>query len=159
MTSHAEIAARAGFKVYSGDPHSPWQRGTNENTVSVSLGGSASTSKGSDLSVHTLDDLSETRMTQMDVASGAKVSLTTVRELQHNLNPRRRRPQTLTAVSEALGWPPDYLSHILDGDQPEPHADEATDPVLRAIQGLEQEIKGLRSRVEEIERQLADGDA
>lgn len=103
--------------------------------------------------------LSETRSTQMDVASRAKLSLTTLRELQHNLNPRRRRPQTLAAVSEALGWPADYLARVLHGEPAEPHRNEARDPVLAALKDLEQEIRGLRARVDEIERQLADGGA
>lgn len=102
--------------------------------------------------------LTETRMTQMEVASGASVSLTTLRELQHNLNPRRRRPQTLAAISEALGWPSSYLNAVLTGGGAAPHADEADDPVLAAISSLEGEIRSLRSRVDEIERQLADGD-
>jgi transcriptional regulator with XRE-family HTH domain len=103
--------------------------------------------------------LAETRMTQMDVASRARLSLTTVRELQHNLNPRRRRPQTLAAVSEALGWPPDYLDQVLRGDRPEPHDDEVSDPVLQALDSLGREIRELRDRVEQIEHQLAAEDA
>jgi transcriptional regulator with XRE-family HTH domain len=103
--------------------------------------------------------LTETRMTQMDVASRARLSLTTIRELQHNLNPRRRRPQTLAAVSEALGWPPEYLDQVLRGDRPEPHDDEVRDPVLHALDCLGQEIRELRDRVEQIERQLAAEDA
>jgi hypothetical protein len=102
--------------------------------------------------------LAETRATQMEVASRAQVSLTTVRELQHNLNPRRRRPQTLAAISEALGWPANYLATVLAGRPPEPHADEAGDPVLRALTALQQEVRGLRTRVDQIERQLTDGD-
>lgn len=105
------------------------------------------------------DRLAETRMTQMDVASRARLSLTTIRELQHNLNPRRRRPQTLAAVSEALGWPSDYLDQVLRGDRPEPHDDEVRDPVLHALDGLGREIRELRDRVEQIERQLAAEDA
>jgi transcriptional regulator with XRE-family HTH domain len=103
--------------------------------------------------------MAETRMTQMDVASRARLSLTTIRELQHNLNPRRRRPQTLAAVSEALGWPSDYLDQVLRGDRPEPHDDEVRDPVLHALDGLGREIRELRDRVEQIERQLAAEDA
>jgi hypothetical protein len=103
--------------------------------------------------------LAELRMTQMDVASRAKVSLTTLRELQHNLSPRRRRPQTLIAISEALGWPSSYLERLLHGDRPEPHADEVNDPVLHALDGLGREIRELRDRVQKIERQLAAEDA
>lgn len=103
--------------------------------------------------------LDETRSTQMDIASRARVSLTTLRELQHNLNPRRRRPQTLSAVSEALGWPAGYLAQVLQGETAQPHADEIGDPVLASLRGLESEIEQLRGRVAQIEQQLADGDA
>lgn len=103
--------------------------------------------------------LDETRSTQMEVASRAKVSLTTLRELQHNLNPRRRRPQTLSAVSEALGWPSAYLAQVLRGEAADSHVDEATDPVLSALSDLEKEIHALRTRVDEIERRLTDEDA
>ena len=103
--------------------------------------------------------LAEARMTQLDVAARARLSLTTVRELQHNLNPRRRRPQTLAAVSQAMGWPADYLQQVLRGDRPTPHEDEAEDPVLQALDGLAHEIQELRNRVEQIERQLAAEDA
>ncbi len=103
--------------------------------------------------------LAETRMTQLDVASRARLSLTTVRELQHNLNSRRRRPQTLAAVSQVLGWPPDHLQQVLNGDQPQSHEDEVNDSVLHALDGLARQIQELRERVEEIEHQLAAEDA
>ena len=32
MTNHAQIAAATDLEIYFCDPHSPWQRGSNENT-------------------------------------------------------------------------------------------------------------------------------
>ena len=38
LAQHAQLEIDTGLAVYFADPHSPWQRGSNENTVSVMRG-------------------------------------------------------------------------------------------------------------------------
>lgn len=99
--------------------------------------------------------LTELRVTQLDVAARANVSLTTLRELQRHTNSRRRRPQTLSAISEALGWAPGHLAAVLHGEDIRPPAEEIADPVMAALTSIERELEDLRARVDQIERRLA----
>jgi hypothetical protein len=37
MAQHARLRIDTGVEIYFCDPRSPWQRGSNENTVSVAV--------------------------------------------------------------------------------------------------------------------------
>ena len=54
MSQHQQLTERTGVAVFFADPHSPWQRGSNENTNGLLR---QYLRKGQDLSGYSQDDL------------------------------------------------------------------------------------------------------
>lgn len=95
--------------------------------------------------------LASLEMTQAELSARAHVAPETIRELRHNLRPRRRNPRTLAAISQALGWEPGHLSRLL-GDIAGPPDERAAGP--GELEELRKAYADLAGRVEAIERRL-----
>lgn len=81
MAEHARLTQNTGMKVYFCDPHSPWQRGSNENINGLVRQYLA---KGTDLSVYTqkqLDAIADEINNRPRKGLGVRSPLAVYREL------------------------------------------------------------------------------
>jgi hypothetical protein len=103
-----------------------------------------------------LDRLAETGRTQTELAAKAKVSLTTVRELVHNLNARRRHPRTLAALSVALGWPEGHLDDVLRSRSPAGDTTERRDSVVEELRAMREQLMAMQDEIAAVRERTAD---
>ncbi len=87
MAQHVDLRIDTGLQVYFCDPHSPWQRGTNENTNGLLR---QYFPKGTDLSMHRADDLAAVAMTLNSRPRKALGWKTPAEALDHYLRAAKR---------------------------------------------------------------------
>jgi IS30 family transposase len=87
MSMHEQTATATGFDIYFRDPHSPWQRGLNENTNGLIR---QYFPKHTDLRIHSVQDL-ERIATQLNqrprLTLGDKTPEEAMRALRGQLKP------------------------------------------------------------------------
>jgi hypothetical protein len=91
---------------------------------------------------------------QRQLAERSHVSQAIVRELQHHTLERRRSSRTLAALSVTLGWHPQHLEALSNGERP-PELDEPVsqtgDTVWSRLDDIEEHID---RRFDEIATQM-----
>jgi transcriptional regulator with XRE-family HTH domain len=89
----------------------------------------------------------ERGITQKQLAERSKVSPATIRQIQHHNGSRKHGPRTLEALSDALGWPSQYLDNVLNGRGQQETADEMA--LLSRLSALEQQLSKISAILEQ----------
>lgn len=82
-------------------------------------------------------------MTQAELVQRSGLAPMTVRELVNDSARRRRSRATLAVLSEALGWPRDYLVDVVEGRRPSDP--DRHDSILRELAEIRVELRTLDS--------------
>lgn len=92
---------------------------------------------------------------QQELAARSHVSSAIVREIQRNTVNRNRSPRTLESLSVTLGWHPQHLKAILNGERP-PAREEFTEQDLSIrLNTLEQRLDGISAQLATVIRLLS----
>ncbi|MEU8209998.1 helix-turn-helix transcriptional regulator [Micromonospora sp. NPDC049044] len=102
-------------------------------------------------------------LSQQELAERSKVSVATLRELQKATATRKRSARTLAAISQALGWPDDYLRAVLTGSTPPDGGGgvgraDSSSLVLARLDQLHAEVRRLADAVERMGVDVGHGD-
>ena len=97
------------------------------------------------------DRVRELGWRQRELVERSHVSAAVVREIQRHTVERRRSPRTLEALSVALGWEPERLERVLNGDVRQTGNYAAPESVA-----LWSRLDSLDSRLDEISKVLAE---
>jgi transcriptional regulator with XRE-family HTH domain len=99
-----------------------------------------------------IERLHELKMTQKELAARSMVSTATIRQIHNRTGGHRHSPRTLEAISEALGWPPQYLGNVLYGRPQQEVSEQVTDE--ETLQSLLAEVRQLVRKVDVLEHRL-----
>jgi IS30 family transposase len=91
MAQHVQLRIKTGLPIYFCDPHSPWQRGTNENTNGLLR---QYFPKGTDLSRYSADELEAVAAALNSRPRKALGWKTPAEALRNHLSSKRRRVAT-----------------------------------------------------------------
>lgn len=92
----------------------------------------------------------ELGMSQRTLAERAQVSSAIIREIQQNKIQRRRNAKTLEALSVALNWPAEYLSAVLDGQDPAEVTSRQLADVPDRLTAMERQLRSIARQLEKL---------